>query len=84
MAIYRMLNGMAFDDEAVKAMTAAYEAILVELALKDRQDHRRKDHRALPDGRMQYRTPGPPDARRYSRVDRRKSLKLPRLPIADM
>jgi hypothetical protein len=37
-AIYRMLNGMAFDDQSVKAMTSAYEAILVELKLKDRND----------------------------------------------
>jgi hypothetical protein len=29
---------MAFDDQAVKAMTDAYESILVELRLTDRQD----------------------------------------------
>jgi hypothetical protein len=38
MAIYRMLKGMAFDDQSVKAMTDAYEAILIELNLKDRTD----------------------------------------------
>jgi hypothetical protein len=37
-AIYRMLQGMAFDEQSVKAMTAAYEAILVELGLTDRTD----------------------------------------------
>jgi hypothetical protein len=37
-AIYRMLNGMAFDERSVKAMTAAYEGILVELGLSDRTD----------------------------------------------
>jgi hypothetical protein len=36
--IYRMLNGMAFDERSVKGMTAAYEAILVELGLTDRTD----------------------------------------------
>ena len=38
MAIYRMLRGMSFDEQAVKAMTAAYETILVELGLSDRTD----------------------------------------------
>ena len=38
MAIYRKIKGMAFDDQAVKAMTDAYETILVELGLKDRED----------------------------------------------
>jgi hypothetical protein len=28
-AIYRMLEGMAFDEQSIIAMTAAYEAILV-------------------------------------------------------
>jgi hypothetical protein len=37
-AIYRMLQGMAFDDHSVKAMTSAYEAILVELGLTNRTD----------------------------------------------
>jgi hypothetical protein len=37
-AIYRMLQGMAFDEETVKAMTTAYEATLVELGLTDRAD----------------------------------------------
>jgi len=37
-AIYRMLRGMSFDEQAVKAMTAAYETILVELGLSDRTD----------------------------------------------
>ena len=38
MAIYRMLQGMAFDDKDVKAMTSAYEAILADLGLTDRTD----------------------------------------------
>jgi hypothetical protein len=38
MAIYRMLQPMAFDESAVKGMTAAYEATLVELGLTDRTD----------------------------------------------
>jgi len=33
-----MLQGMAFDEQSVKGMTAAYEAILVELGLADRTD----------------------------------------------
>jgi hypothetical protein len=37
-AIYRMLRGMSFDDQSVKAMTTAYEAVLVELGLTDRTD----------------------------------------------
>jgi hypothetical protein len=37
-AIYRMLEGMTFDEPSVKAMTAAYEATLVELGLTDRTD----------------------------------------------
>jgi hypothetical protein len=37
-AIYRMLEGMAFDEHDVKAMTTAYEAILSELGLTDRND----------------------------------------------
>jgi hypothetical protein len=37
-AIYRMLKGMVFDEREVKAMTSAYEAILVELQLTDRTD----------------------------------------------
>jgi hypothetical protein len=38
MAIYRLLQGAVFDDKAVKAMTTAYEAALVELKLADRND----------------------------------------------
>ncbi len=38
MAIYRMLQGMTLDEHAVKGMTAAYEATLVELGLTDRSD----------------------------------------------
>jgi hypothetical protein len=37
-AIYRMLKGMDFDESAVKGMTAAYEATLVELGLTDQTD----------------------------------------------
>jgi hypothetical protein len=37
-AIYRMLEDMAFNVEAVKTMTAAYEALLIELGLTDRND----------------------------------------------
>ena len=33
-----MLQGLAFDDQQVKAMTTAYEAILDELGLTDRND----------------------------------------------
>jgi len=40
LAIYRMLQGGAFDDRAVKAMTTAYEAALRELQLSDRNDPR--------------------------------------------
>jgi hypothetical protein len=36
--IYRMLDGMAFDDREVKAMIFAYEATLIELGLTDRTD----------------------------------------------
>jgi len=36
--IYRMLQGGAFDDRAVKAMSTAYEAALAELRLADRND----------------------------------------------
>ena len=38
MAIYRMLNGMDFDEQSKKAMTTAYEVILVELGLTDLTD----------------------------------------------
>jgi hypothetical protein len=38
MAIYRLLQRAVFDDRAVKAMTTAYEAALVELRLADRND----------------------------------------------
>ena len=38
MAIYRLLEGVAFDEHSVNTMTAAYEAILVELGLADRTD----------------------------------------------
>jgi hypothetical protein len=37
-AVYRMLRGMAFDEQSVKAMTTAYEATLIELGLTDRTD----------------------------------------------
>jgi hypothetical protein len=37
-AIYRLLQEAAFDDDAVKAMTTAYEAALRELKLADRTD----------------------------------------------
>jgi hypothetical protein len=37
-AIYRMLQGMAFDDRSVKIMTTAYESVLAELKLNDRTD----------------------------------------------
>jgi hypothetical protein len=40
LAIYRMLQGGAFDDRAVKAMGMAYEAALRELRLSDRNDPR--------------------------------------------
>ena len=38
MAIYRMLSAGAFDPNAVKAMTTAYEQALVALKLVDRTD----------------------------------------------
>jgi hypothetical protein len=38
MPIYRMLQGAALDDEAVKAMTTAFEDALGELSLTDRTD----------------------------------------------
>ena len=38
MAIYRMLDGMDFDEQSKKAMTTAYEVILVELGLTDLTD----------------------------------------------
>ena len=38
MAIYRMLDGMDFDEPSKKAMTTAYEVVLVELGLTDRTD----------------------------------------------
>ena len=38
MAIYRLLQGAAFDPEAVKALTDAYEATLQKLKLTDRTD----------------------------------------------
>src|SRR4051794_39161470 len=37
-AIYRMLDGLAFGPEDVKAMTTAYEAVLIVLGLTDRAD----------------------------------------------
>jgi hypothetical protein len=37
-AIYKMLQGMAFDDQDLKAMTTAYETILSELGLTERTD----------------------------------------------
>ena len=38
MAIYRMLDGAAFDPELVQAMTAAYEETLRKLRLANRTD----------------------------------------------
>ena len=38
MAIYRLLEGGAFDDHAVKALTTAYEAALGEVGVTDRTD----------------------------------------------
>ena len=38
MALYRRLAGAAFDDRAVKAMAVAYEAVLLDLKLIDRDD----------------------------------------------
>jgi hypothetical protein len=40
LAIYRMLQGGAFDDRAVKAMTTAYDAAVRELRLADSNDPR--------------------------------------------
>jgi hypothetical protein len=37
-AIYRMLHGLVFNDQDVKAMTTAYEAVLADLGLTDRTD----------------------------------------------
>jgi hypothetical protein len=37
-AIYRMLDGMEFNEPSKKAMTTAYEVVLVELGLTDRTD----------------------------------------------
>lgn len=38
MAIYRLIANGSFGPEEIKAMTAAYEAALAELALVDRDD----------------------------------------------
>ena len=38
MAIYRMLDSMHFDEQSKKAMTTAYEVVLVELGVTDRTD----------------------------------------------
>jgi hypothetical protein len=38
MALYRRLVGAAFDGRAVKAMAVAYEAVLLDLKLIDRDD----------------------------------------------
>ena len=38
MVLYRMLEGMVFDDQSVKAMRIAYEALLLEFQLKERTD----------------------------------------------
>ena len=38
MAIYRLLQHAVFEDDAVKAMTVAYEDVLRELKLADRAD----------------------------------------------
>ena len=38
MVLYRRLAGAAFDDRAVKAMAVAYEAVLLDLKLIDRDD----------------------------------------------
>jgi hypothetical protein len=37
-AIYRILDDMDFDEQSKKAMTTAYEVVLVELRLTDRTD----------------------------------------------
>jgi len=37
-AIYRLLQGAVFDDRAVKAMTMAYDAALVDLGLPNRTE----------------------------------------------
>jgi hypothetical protein len=37
-AIYRMLDGMDFDERSKKEMTTAYEVVLVELGVTDRTD----------------------------------------------
>ena len=38
MAIHRLLQGAVFDDRAVKAMTTAYDAALVDLGLLNRTE----------------------------------------------
>ena len=38
MAIHRLLQGAVFDDQAVKAMTTAYDAALVDLRLLNRTE----------------------------------------------
>lgn len=38
MAIYRLMQNAAFEPEHVKAMASAYEGVLVDLGLKDRND----------------------------------------------
>jgi len=37
-ALYRRLAGAAFDDRAMRAMAVAYEAVLLDLRLIDRDD----------------------------------------------
>jgi hypothetical protein len=38
MAIYKLLRETAFDADTAEAMGTAYEALLLDLGLKDRQD----------------------------------------------
>jgi hypothetical protein len=38
LAIYRMLDGMNFDEHSKRAMTTAYEVVFVELGLTDQAD----------------------------------------------
>ena len=59
MAIYLLLRDAAFDDQAVKAMTSAYEAALQDLGLADRSDPITEivAHRIIELGRMGERDP---------------------------
>jgi hypothetical protein len=38
MAIYRLITGRSFEPDAIAAMTAAYEAALLDLRMVDRSD----------------------------------------------